>query len=63
MMDVLDLVMKECDEKCEQLRSFLSAGSAKSYEEYQKLCGQIQGLLHAKDYTLTLKQQWENSDD
>lgn len=62
-MDVLDAVMKECEEKVQQLRGYLSAGSAKNYEEYQKLCGQISGLLYAKDYALSLKQQWESSDD
>ena len=62
-MDVYAAVAKECDEKVEQLRNHLSAGGAKSYEEYQKLCGQIAGLLHAKDYTLSLKHEWESSDD
>lgn len=62
-MDVFSAVAKECDEKIQQLQEHLSAGSAKSYDEYQKLCGQIQGLLHAKTYTLSLKQEWESSDD
>ena len=62
-MDVFEAVAKECDEKTEQLSTYLASGSAKSYEEYQRLCGQIKGLLHAKEYTLSLKQQWEESDD
>lgn len=62
-MDLFEAVAKECDEKIQQLQVHLSAGSAKSYEEYQNLCGQIKGLLHAKNYTLSLKQEWESSDD
>lgn len=62
-MDVYTAVAKECDEKVDQLRNHLSSGGAKSHEEYQRLCGQIAGLLYAKEYTLSLKQQWESSDD
>lgn len=62
-MDLFEAISKECDEKTEQLSSYLANGSAKSYEEYQRLCGQIAGLLYAKEYTLSLKHKWENDDE
>ena len=62
-MDVLDAIVIEIDEKLAQLRDHLAAGRASSYEEYKQLCGEIKGLLFAKDYAKDLKKRMENSDD
>lgn len=62
-MDVLDVVVKECIEKVDQLKDHLATGSVKSYEEYQRICGQITGLLSAMNYALSLKQNLEQSDE
>ena len=62
-MDVLDAVVVEIDEKMTQLRDHLAAGRASSYEEYKQLCGEIKGLLFAREYSKDLKKRMENSDD
>lgn len=62
-MDALDILIKQTDEKVDQLKNYLSEGKADSYEEYKKLCGEIRGLLIARGYVLDLKQTMESSDD
>jgi len=41
----------------------LSGGSCRTFEEYQKLCGIIQGLALAERYLLDLAQKVEESDE
>lgn len=62
-MDVIDVLVKQSDEKIAQLRDYLAEGRAESYEEYKKLCGEIKGLLTARGYALDLQQTMENMDD
>ena len=62
-MDVIDVLVKQSDEKVAQLKDYLSEGKAESYEEYKKLCGEIKGLLTVRGYALDLQQTMENSDD
>ena len=40
-----------------------AGGSCKNFEEYQKLCGVIQGLALAERYIIDLAQTVENADD
>lgn len=62
-MNALEVLIKQADEKVEQLKDFLAEGRAESFEEYKKLCGEVRGLLTMRGYTLDLKQTMENSDD
>ena len=62
-MDVIDVLVKQSDEKVAQLRDYLAEGRAESFEEYKKLCGEIKGLLTVRGYALDLQQTMENSDD
>ena len=62
-MDVIDVLVKQSDEKVAQLRDYLAEGRAESFEEYKKLCGEIKGLLTARGYALDLQQTMENMDD
>ena len=62
-MDVINVLVKQSDEKIAQLKDYLAEGRADSYEEYKKLCGEIKGLLTARGYALDLQQTMENSDD
>jgi hypothetical protein len=62
-MDAFEILIKQADEKVEQLKDYLADGKSESYEEYKKLCGEIRGLLIMRGYTLDLKQRLENSDD
>jgi hypothetical protein len=63
MANVLDVLVKQLDEKVEQLQQFLSQGRAENYEEYKKVTGEIKGLLIARGNTLDLKQNMEHSDE
>lgn len=62
-MNALEVLVKQADEKVEQLKDYLAEGRAESFEEYKKLCGEVRGLLTMRGYTLDLKQTMENSDD
>jgi len=62
-MDVIDVLVKQSDEKVAQLRDYLAEGRAETFEEYKKLCGEIKGLLTVRGYALDLQQTMENSDD
>jgi hypothetical protein len=62
-MDAFEVLVKQADEKIEQLRDYLAEGKAESFEDYKKLCGEIRGLLIMRGYTIDLKQRLENSDD
>jgi hypothetical protein len=41
----------------------LSGGACRSFDEYQKLCGVIQGLAIAERYLLDLAQKAEDDDE
>ena len=41
----------------------LASGQCRTFDEYQKLCGVIQGLATAELYLLDLAKQIEDSDD
>jgi len=62
-MDAFEILIKQADEKVEQIKDWLAEGKAESFEEYKKLCGEIRGLLIMRGYTLDLKKRLENSDD
>ncbi len=63
MMDALDIIVQQTDEKVAQLKDHLAEGKALNFEEYKKLCGEIRGLLIARGYALDLKQTMEKLDD
>jgi hypothetical protein len=41
----------------------LAGGSCRTFDEYQKLCGVIQGLATAERHLLDLAEKVENSDE
>jgi hypothetical protein len=41
----------------------MAGGACKSFEDYQKLCGVIQGLATAESYLLALLKKVENNDE
>jgi hypothetical protein len=63
MMDAFEVLVTELDSKVLQLKEWMASGNAQSYDSYQKICGEIQGLLFAKQYALDLKHRMEHSDD
>jgi len=63
MMDGFEILIKQADDKVDQLKEYLAEGRAESFEEYKKLCGEVRGLLIMRGYVLDLKQRLEKSDD
>ena len=47
-MDAFEVLVTELDNKATQLKEWMASGNAQSFESYQKICGEIQGLLFAK---------------
>ena len=62
-MTGLELLIKQADEKAEQLKEALATGSAKDYEEYRAICGEIKGLLTARMYLTDLETKIEELDE
>ena len=59
----LDRVVQQLDEKVGRLQEAVGAGAAKDFSEYQKMCGEVQGLLTARLFITDLKKNLEQSDD
>jgi hypothetical protein len=59
----LEHLTKQIDEKIQRLQEELASGGAKDYAEYQKMCGEIKGLLTARLNTTDLKRNVEEQDD
>ena len=62
-MDASDVLVQNLDKEVTAKREWLASGQAKDYAEYQRICGEIKGLLFAKQEILDLKQKMENSDE
>jgi len=63
MMDVIDVLVKQTDEKVAQIKDYLADGRVDTLDDYKKLCGEIKGLLTARGYALDLQQTMEDSND
>jgi len=59
----LDRVVKQLDEKVVRLQEAVGGGAAKDFSEYQKMCGEVQGLLTARLYITDLRKNLESEDD
>ena len=59
----LEILVEQLDDKVQQLQEHVSTGRPDTFEEYKKICGEIKGLLTAKDYILALQQRMEQSDE
>jgi hypothetical protein len=62
-MTGLEVLLKQIDEKVQQLKDSITNGNVEKFEDYKKLCGEVRGLLTAREYTLDLKDRLENSDE
>jgi hypothetical protein len=63
MTTALEILVKQIDEKIQQLQEHVASGRPETFEEYKRTCGEIKGLLTARGYTLDLQQRMENSDE
>jgi len=61
-MTGLELLNKQIDDKVGQLKDAVVLGNL-DHIQYQRLCGEIRGLLIAKGYVLDLKERMENTDE
>jgi hypothetical protein len=61
-MDPLDAVIEDIDGEVSNKREWLSGGNARTYDDYQKICGEIRGLLYVRGYITGLKKQMEESE-
>jgi uncharacterized protein YaaR (DUF327 family) len=61
-MTELDVLIKQLDEKLEQLKEATATGTFETFEEYKRICGEIRGLLIARGYVLDMKDRVEDND-
>jgi uncharacterized protein YaaR (DUF327 family) len=59
----LNHVVNTIDSKVLQLQEALSDGRVDTLEEYKKVCGEIRGLLTARNYITDLNKSMESSDE
>lgn len=62
-MDAFDVLVQELDKELAQKRDWVASGQAKDFADYQRMCGEIHGLLIARQEVLDLKQTMEHSDE
>lgn len=62
-MTGLEILLKNIDEKVQQLSNSITNGNVEKFEDYKKLCGEVRGLLTAREYVLDLKDRLESSDE
>jgi hypothetical protein len=62
-MNVIEAILKEIRARRTQLSDGLGNSSAKSFEEYKFICGEIRGLTAVESYVLDLAKHMEYSDD
>ena len=59
----LNHLTEKIDDKVQRLQESLGTGAAKDYSDYQKMCGEDQGLLTARLFIADLAKNVENSDE
>jgi len=64
MTTVFEVLFGKIDEEIESVSGAIAKGSAKTYDEYQKLCGVIKGLntakAHVEDLRRTTEEDYED---
>jgi hypothetical protein len=58
-----DVLRQKIREDMNNYADDLAGGACRSFDEYQKLCGVIQGLAYAESHLLTLLKKVETSDE
>lgn len=59
----VEVLRKKIREDMNNYADDLAGGACRSFDEYQKLCGVIQGLAIAESHLLSLAKKAEESDD
>jgi hypothetical protein len=61
-MNVLQIIIKELDEKYSLSVQKLTSGSIKDHAEYRFVCGSISSLISLKDFITQLEKRIEDDD-
>jgi uncharacterized protein YaaR (DUF327 family) len=61
-MTEIEVLIGQIDEKADQLKDAVVVGNM-DHVQYQRVCGEIRGLLIAKGYILDLKDKMEKMND
>ena len=62
-MNIIEAALKEIRERRAQLSDALANKAAKTYDEYQFICGEIRGLTAVEIYLVDLAKTMEHDDD
>jgi hypothetical protein len=62
-MNALEVLIQELDRNIAQKREWVASGQAKDFADYQRMCGEIHGLLLARQDITDLRQTMEHSDE
>jgi len=60
---ILDHLLKKMDDKVKILEEALGIGEAKDYADYQRMCGEIKGLLTLRLEISDLRSRLEHFDE
>jgi len=60
---ILDHLLKKMDDKVKVLEEALGGGEAKDYADYQRMCGEIKGLLTMRLEISDLRSRLEHFDE
>ena len=63
MNDFAEVLIKQIEERKLETLDFIGANGCKSFDEYQRLCGLIQGLQHAQNLISDLAKRMEEDDE
>ena len=63
MDKAFEILIQQVRDKRQQIVEAVSNNAAKDYSDYQKLCGEIRGLLIAEGFILDLAKTMEQEDD
>ena len=63
MTTAFDVVIKEIEERRDDIAQALISGAAKDFAEYRDLCGEIRGLSRAHAFVTDLARKMENDDE
>jgi uncharacterized protein YaaR (DUF327 family) len=61
-MTEIEILMGQIEDKVDQLKGAVVIGNM-DHIQYQRVCGEIRGLLTAKGYILDLKDRMEKMDE
>jgi len=62
-MDAFEVITFQINEQIQNVNEAITSGRPDTFDEYKRLCGEVRGLLFARDIVKDLKNKMENSDD